>query len=79
MTSCNKPAEPAAAPKPAGPSIKPEKMADALFCNERYSCRLYQTRCQTLGKKKLIKPHEKWEDRENGIMLPAQMFLIVVT
>ena len=58
------------------PSIPPEKMADALFSVMKGTRTAYTKHViARLGKeKKLIKPHEKWEDKENGVMLPAQMF-----
>ncbi len=76
FTSCNKPAESAAAPAAAEPSVKPEKMADALFAVMKGTRTAYTKHViKNLGKeKKIIKPHEQWEDKENGVMLPAQMF-----
>jgi hypothetical protein len=76
FTSCNKPAESAAAPASKEESVKPEKMADALFAVMKGTRTAYTKHViKNLGKeKKIIKPHEKWEDKENGVMLPAQMF-----
>ncbi|MCM8537678.1 MAG: DUF3365 domain-containing protein [Lentisphaeraceae bacterium] len=75
FTSCSKPAE-ASAPAAAADSVAPEKMADALFAVMKGTRTAYTKHViARLGKeKKLIKPHEKWEDKENGVMLPAQMF-----
>ena len=76
LSSFNKPADTAAAPAKAEPSVKPEKMADALFAVMKGTRTAYTKHViKNLGKdKKIIKPHEKWEDKENGVMLPAQMF-----
>ena len=74
LASCSKPAEAAAPAAPEG--VAPEKMADALFSVMKGTRTAYTKHViARLGKeKKLIKPHEKWEDRDNGVMLPAQMF-----
>ena len=76
FSSCNKPEETAAAPAKASPSVEPEKMADALFAVMKGTRTAYTKHViKNLGKdKKIIKPHEKWEDKDNGVMLPAQMF-----
>ncbi len=69
---CSKPVAEVAAPK----AIAYDKMTDALF-SVMNSTRTAYTKhvIERLGKeKKLIKPNEKWQDYENGIMLPAQMF-----
>ena len=74
LASCSKPAE---ATAPTGPTgVAPEKMADALFAVMKGTRTAYTKHViARLGKeKKLIKPHEQWEDRDNGVMLPAQMF-----
>ena len=73
VTSCSKPE---AKSQPQGPSISPEKMSDALFSVMKGTRTAYTKHViARLGKeKKLINPHEKWKDKENGIMLPAQMF-----
>ena len=73
IVSCGKKEEKAASD---GPNIKPQKMADALFSVMKGTRTAYTKHVVArLGKKKkLIKPHEKWEDLENGVMLPAQMF-----
>ncbi|MCH2204872.1 MAG: DUF3365 domain-containing protein [Lentisphaerales bacterium] len=74
FTGCSKSAE-ASAPK-AADGLPPEKMADALFSVMNGTRTAYTKHViARLGKeKKLIKPHEKWEDKDNGVMLPAQMF-----
>lgn len=73
FTGCSKPAE-ASAPAPAG--IAPEKMADALFSVMKGTRTAYTKHViARLGKEmKILKPHEQWEDKDNGVMLPAQMF-----
>ena len=65
----------ASAPKEAD-GLPPEQMADALFSVMKGTRTAYTKHViARLGKeKKLIKPHEKWEDKDNGVMLPAQMF-----
>ncbi|MCM8539988.1 MAG: DUF3365 domain-containing protein [Lentisphaeraceae bacterium] len=61
---------------PAGPSgVEPKKMADALFSVMKGTRTAYTRHIiARLKKTKIIKPNEKWEDFENGVMLPAQMF-----
>lgn len=73
MTSCSE----SEAKAPEGPKgIEPKKVADALFSVMKGTRTAYTRHViARLGKeKKLIKPHEKWADFDNGVMLPAQMF-----
>ena len=76
LTSCGKAETESAASSPDNASVKPKVMADALFAVMKGTRTAYTKHViARLGKeKKLIKPHEKWEDREDGVMLPAQMF-----
>ena len=73
ITSCSK-GEASAPSKSKG--VAPEKMADALFAVMKGNRTAYTKHViANLGKKKkIIKPNEKWEDFENGVRLPAQMF-----
>ena len=72
LTSCSK-TEAKAPSEPAG--VKPQKMADALFSVMKGTRTAYTRHIVArLKKKGIVKPNEKWEDFENGIMLPAQMF-----
>lgn len=72
LTSCSK-TEAKAPSEPAG--VKPQKMADALFSVMKGTRTAYTKHIVArLKEKKIVKPNEKWEDFENGIMLPAQMF-----
>lgn len=72
LTSCSK----TEAKAPTGPEgVKPQKMADALFSVMKGTRTAYTRHIiARLKKEKIIKPNEKWEDFENGVMLPAQMF-----
>ena len=72
LTSCSE-TEAKAPSKPSG--IEAQKMADALFSVMKGTRTAYTKHIVArLKKKGIVKPNEKWEDFENGIMLPAQMF-----